>query len=256
MPLVTTDAVVLHAFAYLENSRIIRLATRDAGLQSVLARGARASTRRFGPGVDLFASGSAQLDLRPGRELQHLVGFDLVSARVPLSGSLERFAAASALAELALRFCPVDEPVGSFEVLIGALDNLADAAPERARDVGLAGAWHFVASLGFAPVLDRCCSCQRAMGELDEASFSSHEGGVACTDCQAHLPRGRSLPVEARRALRAWTVGGTFAEESPAMRRAHLRLLREFLASHVNDGRPLRALESWERGVPFAGAAP
>jgi hypothetical protein len=31
-----------------------------------------------------------------------------------------------------------------------------------------------------------------------------------------------------------------------ASTRAHQRLLREFLAEHLTDGRPLRALEMWE----------
>ena len=47
MPLVETDAIVLHVFDYSETSRILRLATRDAGLQSVLARGARRSKSRW-----------------------------------------------------------------------------------------------------------------------------------------------------------------------------------------------------------------
>ena len=37
----TTEAVVLHAFDYLESSRIVKLLTRDLGLRSALARGAR-----------------------------------------------------------------------------------------------------------------------------------------------------------------------------------------------------------------------
>jgi DNA repair protein RecO (recombination protein O) len=36
-----TDAIVLHAFDYRETSRIVRLATRDVGMVSVIARGAR-----------------------------------------------------------------------------------------------------------------------------------------------------------------------------------------------------------------------
>ena len=40
MTLVVTEAIVLHAFDYLESSRILRLVTRDAGVRSVLARGA------------------------------------------------------------------------------------------------------------------------------------------------------------------------------------------------------------------------
>ena len=39
MPLVSSDAIVLHAFDYLESSRILRLVTRDAGVRSVLAFG-------------------------------------------------------------------------------------------------------------------------------------------------------------------------------------------------------------------------
>ena len=39
MPLLVSDAIVLHTFDYLESSRIVRLVTRDAGLRSALARG-------------------------------------------------------------------------------------------------------------------------------------------------------------------------------------------------------------------------
>ncbi|MCC6774365.1 MAG: DNA repair protein RecO [Gemmatimonadaceae bacterium] len=258
MPLVMTDAVVLHAFDYLESSRIIRLATRDAGLQSVLARGARSSSRRFGLGLDLFASGVAQIQLRPGRELQQLDGFDLTSSRDPIARDLERFAAASALAELALRFADGDEPGDLYATLIAALDAVAAAPGDRARDVGLAAAWHLVAGFGFAPVLTRCCRCELLLADEDTATFSHGAGGCACRACAPLLPRGRPLPPEARAALRAWTTG-TVGTDWPvietAMRRAHLRLLREFLEQHLNDGRPLRAFETWERGLGTLGAA-
>src|ERR671932_607097 len=59
MPLFSTDAIVLHAFDYLESSRVLRLATREAGVRSAIAKGARRSTRRFGGGLDLFLLGGA-----------------------------------------------------------------------------------------------------------------------------------------------------------------------------------------------------
>ena len=249
MPLVTTEAVVLHAFDYLETSRIVRLATRDAGMQSVIARGARASNKRFGWALDLFASGVAQIQTRPGRELQQLSGFDVGSARGALSTDLERFSAASALSELALRFAGSDELGEFFDVLSTALDALAEAPPQRARDVGLAGAWRLVGALGFAPTLDVCCSCHDVIADSDAVSFSHAAGGAACDRCAGALPRGRTLPAQARDALRAWSTGDDAPVSDEAMRRAHLRLLREFLEQHLNDGRPLRAFESWERGV-------
>ncbi len=254
MPLIVTDAVVLHAFDYLESSRIIRLATRDAGIQSVVARGARASSRRFGLGLDLFAGGVAHIQLRPGRDLQQLDAFDLASARDALGRDLERFAAASAVAELALRFADGDEPGDLFATLSGALDAIAAAPPLRAREPGLAGAWRRVASLGFAPVLTRCCSCEAPIGDEEVATFAHVAGGCACRSCAAHLPRGRPLPPDARAALRAWIAGDEPAIDDRAMQRAHLRLLREFLEHHLNDGRPLRAFEQWERGVGSAAA--
>lgn len=248
MTLLTTEAVVLHGFNYLESSRIFRLATRDAGVQSVLARGARTSKRRFGSALDLFAGGVAQIQTRPGRDLQQLAAFDLSTARHELASDLERFGAASALAELALRFASADDPSAFFDVLITTLDAVAAASPEQARAVGIAGAWRLVASLGFAPALELCASCHEAIDPGETVQFSHVAGGATCARCAARLPRGRTLPPDARAALAAWLAGERFDVDDEGGRRAHLRLLREFLERHLSDGRELRAFASWERG--------
>ena len=54
MPAIRTDAVVLHVFDYLETSRIFRLATREAGIQTV---------------IDLEGGLDAGVCTRPGRML-------------------------------------------------------------------------------------------------------------------------------------------------------------------------------------------
>ena len=69
MTQIVTDAIVLHAFDYLESSRILRVVTREAGVRSVLARGARKSSKRFGAALDLYAQGIADLQTKPGRDL-------------------------------------------------------------------------------------------------------------------------------------------------------------------------------------------
>ena len=81
MSLVVTDAVVLHAFDYLESSRVLRLATREHGVQSVLAKGARRSQKRFGGAVDLFAEGQAQYYAKAGRDLHTLASMDITRAK-------------------------------------------------------------------------------------------------------------------------------------------------------------------------------
>src|SRR3712207_2414233 len=108
MPLLATEAVVLHAFDYLESSRILRLATREAGVQSVIAKGARRSSRRFGSAVDLFAAGVAQIYTKPGRELHTLAAFEVTRSRPEIAADLDRFTGAAALSELMLRFARDD----------------------------------------------------------------------------------------------------------------------------------------------------
>ena len=255
MPLVTTDALVLHAFDYLESSRIIRLVTREAGLVSVLARGARSSNRRFGLGLDLFASGVAQLHVRPGRELHGLGGFDVTSARATVAHDLGRFASASAVAEFALRFAAGGEPGELFAELTQAFDRLAEAPPGGAVDVGLAVGWRLVVALGLAPTMDQCGRCHAALDPSHPVTFSHAAGGATCATCAGAVPRGRVLPPEARAALRRWAAGEDHPLPDDAARRAHLRLWREFLEEHLADGRPLRALASWERQVAAAGVA-
>lgn len=249
MPLVETDAIVLHAFDYLESSRIVRLATRDAGVQSVIARGARQSRSRFGGSLDLFTRGVARFSARPGRDLNTLSGFDATRSRFELATHLSRFAAAAAIVELALRFSQADPHDGTFDVLDHALDALATVPPANVPEVGIASAWRFVATLGFAPIVDRCAVCHTAIPDDESAAFSHAAGGCVCERCAATVTVSRALPAAARRAIGDWTSGRAASPGDDRARRAHVRLLREFLHHHVSDGRALVAFESWEHGL-------
>ena len=251
MPAVGTVALVLHAFDYLETSRIYRLLTREAGVQSVLARGARRSRSRYGSAVDLFAEGEAQLSIKPTRELQTLMAFDVTRARPGLAASLERFTAASTIAELALRFARDDAQPSLYDAVRDSLDAIATSGeePGAARDAALGGAWHIVAQLGFAPALDDCCMCQSAIPEDDRAAFSHTTGGLLCRSCATIHRASRLLPPAARHALQMWTRGAAWQLSDPGEGRAHQRLLREFLGEHLMDGRSLRAFEVWERSA-------
>jgi DNA repair protein RecO (recombination protein O) len=246
MALLATDAIVLHAFDYLESSRILRLVTRDGGVRSALAKGARRSSRRFGSAVDLFAQGNAQLYAKPGRDLDTLSAFDVVLSRPLLAADLGRFVGASAIAELTLRFGRDAADAGLFDAVAGALDALAAAPADAALIATLTAAWHIVAELGFAPALDVCAECHAPLEAEATVMFSHRAGGALCARCGRLAPTGRKLPREARDALRRFISGDAGAPLDDASTRAHQRLLREFLAEHLTDGRPLRALELWE----------
>ncbi|MDQ6887000.1 MAG: DNA repair protein RecO [Gemmatimonadota bacterium] len=255
MPTLLTDAIVLHVFDYSETSRILRLATRDAGVMSVIARGARRSTKRFGSALDLFAEGVAQLHLKVGRDLQTLAGFDVVRARPALALDLGRFTSASAVAELMLRFGGEDAHPTLFDAFSRSLDAIAEASSAMACGAGLAGAWRLVAELGFAPSLQRCSACHAELDPQAELRFSNRAGGVLCAQCAPLHPLGRLLPAAARSSIASWT--GSWQPETLDARdaQAHQRLLREFLQEHLADGRSLRAFDVWEHGEWGRGRA-
>src|ERR687890_1700196 len=108
MALVTTSAIVLSTVRYSETSKIVRLATRDLGVQSAIAKGALRPRSRFGAALQLLSEGQAQLLVKEHRELHILAAFDLSRLHAGLAADLERYATASALAEVMLRFAPAD----------------------------------------------------------------------------------------------------------------------------------------------------
>jgi DNA repair protein RecO (recombination protein O) len=245
--LIVTDAIVLHAFDYLESSRILKLVTREAGVRSVLARGARRSKARFGSALDLYAQGTAELQTKIGRDLDTLSGFDVARARPQLARQLSRFTGASTIAELTLRFARDDADPALFDAVSQTLDAIGEAPPDRARDVTLAGAWRVLAALGVAPTIDTCADCHANIERENAAVFSHPAGGALCARCGRVASAGRTLPPAARDALRDWLAGNAHPLPEVADAHAHQRLLREFLREHLSEERPLKAFEVWEQ---------
>jgi DNA repair protein RecO (recombination protein O) len=196
--------------------------------------------------LDLFTGGTAQVLIHPSRDLHTLAGFDASQSRPGLAGSLRRFGAAAALGELCLRF-GTDATPGVHDVLSDGLDLLQRAAEPAVTPTTLATAWRIVAEFGFAPSLEDCALCHRALADDEESRFAHRSGGAVCPRCRTLVPGARVLPASARAALRAWLAGEEVAIEDPQTARAHQRLLREFLEEHLADGRALRAFVAWER---------
>ena len=246
---VVTEAIVLHAFDYLETSRILRLLTRESGVQSVLARGARRSRKRFGSAMDLFAQGIAEIHTRPNRELQTLGALDVTRARSELGTDVGRFTAASMISEIVLRFPYEEEAAGIFDTVEETLDRIAAAAPEHTLEAGLGGAWRIISELGFTPALDVCANCHAPLDPAASVAFSHSAGGALCKRCGASAAGARTIPAAARDALRTWIAGGDTTNPANADARAHQRLLREFFQQHLGTDRELRAFRVWEQGA-------
>ena len=246
MALVSTPAVVLSTLTYSESSKIVRLATRDLGVQSAIAKGARRPRSRFGAALQVLSDGQAQLYVRDHRELHTLAAFDLARVPVRLAEDLERYAAASVLAEIMVRFAPPDAHAESFDTLRRALAALESAPAGEVRALGIRAVWWLVSVLGFAPALDACVrdGAPLADGAL---AFSAPEGGALCATC-AGPAGGTRLPATARDDLALLLDPvATLPALDNRHAAAHERLAARYVRWHLAEGAELPALEFWTR---------
>lgn len=252
MSLVQTPAVVLQTFRYSETSKIVRLATRDLGVQSGIAKGALRPRSRFGAGLELLSEGVAQLYYREQRELHTLAAFDVLDLRQGLARDVARFAAAAAFAEVTLRMAPAAPLPAAYDALLAALDGVLHAPADAVDAAAARGLWALLTTLGFAPSLQTCVRDGAPVDPNGGAvAFSVADGGVVCADCAATPP---PPPVPYARlaapdldALRALTAVGPLPAFDAPHAAAHRRLVARFVRHHLDDRRPLTALEFWER---------
>jgi DNA repair protein RecO (recombination protein O) len=247
MPLVSTPAIVLSSLRYSESSKIVRLATRDYGVQSAIAKGAFRPRSRFGAALQLLSEGHAQYLAKEHRELHTLTTFDLQRLHAGLAGRLDRYAAASVLAEVMLRFAPPDPHPESFDLFQDALRALEDAPLDAVEPLGLRLLWRQVGVLGFTPSLDACVIDGTMLPAEGALPFNAREGGALCPTCAAHHG-ATQLPERARRDLeRLLNDRAQLPVLDPKHAAAHRRLLARYIRYHLAEGVDLPALEFWMR---------
>ncbi len=245
MPLVSTPAIVLSTLRYSETSKIVRLATREHGVQSVIAKGALRPRSRFGGALQLLSEGQAQFLLKEHRELHLLTSFELRRLHVGLAAELERYAVACALAEVMLRFAPPDPHPESFDLLQYSLEELELAPISSMEALGYRLLWRMVSILGFEPSLDACVIDGTLLTGSGPLPFSTREGGALCAVCAAQHG-ATQLPEQARADLVALMNSDT---DLPVLdskhAAAHRRLLARYIRYHLGEGAELPALEFW-----------
>jgi len=248
-----TPAIVLSTIRYGDTSKIARLATRDFGVQSAIAKGALRPRSRFGAALHLLSEGQAHLILSRRSDLHTLAAFDLAGVRVALATRMDRFAVASLLAEIMLRFAPPAPHPASFDLLRDALATLEITPAVAVEPLGLRMLWQLVSVLGFEPVLDTCARDGAELAPDRPVSFSIGDGGVLCASCAAGQ-RGATLVPADHEDLRALvSPGATLPALDDRHLAAHRRLLARWLRHHLGEEATLPALVFWEERPWVAG---
>lgn len=252
-PLIT-PAIVLGSLRYGETSRIVRLATRDVGVLSAIAKGALRPKSRFGAALQLLSEGQAHLIASRSSDLHTLVAFDLTATHAGLASNLERFASGSALAEVAARFLP---PVANPECFDELRHDIAliELAPAAAVGVvALRALWRLVDELGLGPVLTRCARDGTAL-PAGEVAFSLRDGGFLCAAC-GRQGATTHLGVTDREDFQALLdPAGQLPVLDGRQGDAHRRLFLRWVREHLGDS-AMPALEAWAEPQAGPGRPP
>lgn len=186
MPAVKDQAIVLRRLDYSETSQVMVFLTREHGLQRLIGKGIKRSTKkRFATGIDLLESGylvfvkSAQCEGRLGT----LTEWRQTLSHLGLRDDLQRWYAGQYAAEITSTMVEEDDPHPDlFDALTEFLAFLSTGNDPQEGLVRYQCA--LLRSAGLWPDLTRCVACDRPAPEGRAAYFSAQQGGLICRNCQ------------------------------------------------------------------------
>jgi DNA repair protein RecO (recombination protein O) len=201
----SSAAIVLRARDYSESDRIVTLLTRDFGKLSGMAKGAKASRKRFERKLEPFSHVMLYFRRRPNGQLVFVTRAEASPDLPPfaIEDDLIKIALGSYMLELADAFTSEEsEAAGAYRVLAEALDAIslgrATLALRQAFELRLL---HWA---GYGLDFAKCRQCAIAINENGNGSspaifFVISRGGVVCARCRPTIPDG-ALKLDATSA--------------------------------------------------------
>jgi len=240
----STPAIVIRARDYAEADRIVTLLTRDFGKLSGIAKGAKASRKRFERKLEPFSHVTLYFKRRPHGQLVFITRAERGETAPPnLEDELGKIALGSYMLELADALTIEETEAGdAYQVLANALSTLgrgvATVALRQAYELRM------LAVAGFGLELGSCRICG-APGESEDAAvyFVVSRGGVVCNRCRANAPEGAVRLAAANASAMARLATATFDEATVLAHggRDGAQAISRFFASILD--RKLRSLD-------------
>lgn len=246
MPPFVTECVILKVGDFQERDLLVTFYGDEKGKVKGVAKGAKASRKRFGANLDLLSHVRIQGFERRGHSLVRVEGADLLEHFDSVREDVVGFARGSYLAEWVDGCAPERQPVpGLLPLLLWTLRSFEKrGAGERVlrlfelRALDLAG---------YAPRLDACVHCGAHLGKEISVKLDISQGGALCRSCGEAaglsisrgtlklLQEARCMPLE---RLHRLAFSSLALKESKG-------LFRAFFMHHV--GRSLKSGEFLER---------
>jgi DNA repair protein RecO (recombination protein O) len=244
----STPAIVLRARDYSESDRIVTLLTREFGKLSGIAKGAKASRRRFERKLEPFSQVNLFFRRRPHGQLVFITRAEPGESVPPaIEDDLAKIALGSYMLELADALTSEEaEAVDAYHVLARALETLGNGAACLAMRQSFE--LNLLRAAGFGLEFARCRICAGVEnGAVRETAgavyFVVSRGGIVCARCRPHAPEG-AVRLAATNAGALAALAAAPIEDAAALAHAGsdgALALARFLASILD--RRLRSVE-------------
>jgi DNA repair protein RecO (recombination protein O) len=210
----TSPAIVLRTRDYAESDRIVTLLTRDYGKLGGIAKGAKASRRRFERKLEPFSHVMLHFRRRPHGELVFITRAEAADlAQFSIDDDLGKIALASYMAELADALAAEQAESGAaYRVLASALETLAASGASPA--LRTAFELKILEWAGFGLEFARCRVCGSAATGPGAVHFVVARGGVLCARCRSAVPEG-AIRLDAASASLLARLGALPIEDAP-----------------------------------------
>ena len=195
----STPAIVLRARDYAEADRIVTVLTRDFGKLSGIARGAKASRRRFERKLEPFTQAVLYFRRRPHGQLVFITRTERCDGAPPEFDELRKFALGSYMLELTDALTTEEaEAVAAYEVLASGLAVLGRRTPTMA--LRQAFELKILQATGFGLEFGRCRLCGKvAQPGASAVYFLPSRGGIVCAQCRGQAVES-AVRIEASNA--------------------------------------------------------
>jgi DNA repair protein RecO (recombination protein O) len=189
--------VVLRAREFGESDKIVTVLSRQHGKFTGIAKGAKRSRRRFAGTLEIFSHILLEYRLRGHAELVFLERAVLIRPWRSLFSSLEGYAAACHVVEVADKMTVEREVGDELYALVVAVLSRLDIRPPNATTLRLFEL-AALAACGYRHDLARCGRCRASLERVRlPARIPLSGGGLLCTRCGEQAPGGLRVSPDA-----------------------------------------------------------
>lgn len=198
-----TDAINLKTYNLSEADKIVVMYSKDKGLIRGVAKGVKKPKSKLGARMDLLVAN--KLMLYKGKNLDRICQAEALNTFKNTRTNMDKIFYSMYVSEIVSNFGVEDDPCSNevYEILYKALDKISDASDNV--EILLAVIKFQIKMMqisGFGIELDTCLCCGEHI-KSENMYFSSHMGGIVCSDCNETLKIKTILHYKLRDFLNA-----------------------------------------------------